>query len=152
MGDPRAAFQSFQAQFLRGVDRVATRLGILSEPLRSDDLIHLAQRRSRLDDFGEWAFEEPLSVLLAAYENEANLTAFGRLGARWDMLRFLSNLLRLRDEEKRDPGILDEVISQPIFILGLPRSGTTFLHNLLASDQANLVPRCWQTVYPYPEG
>jgi hypothetical protein len=37
------------------------------------------------------------------------------------------------------------------FILGLPRSGTTFLHNLLAHDEANRVPRCWQTVYPYPE-
>jgi hypothetical protein len=67
------------------------------------------------------------------------------------MLRFLGNLLRLRDEEKRAPEILAETIREPIFILGLPRSGTTFLHNLLGHDQANRVPRCWQTVYPYPE-
>jgi hypothetical protein len=111
----------------------------------------VARRRLGLDDFGEWAFEEPLTVLLDAYEKEARLSAFGRIGARWDMLRFLLNLLRLRDEEKRNPRIFGERIDQPIFILGLPRSGTTFLHNLLAHDKANRVPRCWQTVYPYPE-
>jgi Sulfotransferase family len=37
-------------------------------------------------------------------------------------------------------------------VLGLPRSGTTFLHNLLADDPGNLTPRCWQTVFPYPIG
>src|SRR5258708_24979337 len=102
-----------------------------------------------LTDFGEWSFDEPLAVLLRAYKEEADLGAFGRLAVRWDMLRFLSNLLRLRDEEKRAPEILDEPIKRPVFILGLPRSGTTFLHNLLAEDPANLVPRAWQTIYQY---
>jgi hypothetical protein len=67
------------------------------------------------------------------------------------MVRYLSDLLRLRDEEKKHPDILDEPIKQPIFILGLPRSGTTFLHNVLGEDPANSVPRCWQTIYPRPE-
>ncbi|HYL58189.1 MAG TPA: sulfotransferase [Candidatus Acidoferrales bacterium] len=89
-------------------------------------------------------------MLLKAYDEEARLSAFGRVAVRWDMIRFLSNLLRLRDEEKRAPGILDERIERPVFILGLPRSGTTFLHNLLAQDPGNRVPLAWQTIYPYP--
>jgi hypothetical protein len=115
-------------------------------------LVELARRRSGLDDFGQWSFEEPLGILLRSYYEEANLSAFGRIAVRWDMLRFLSNLLRLREEEKKDPAVLEERIDRPIFVLGLPRSGTTFLHNLLADDSGNLTPRCWQTVFPYPVG
>lgn len=137
-------------RLLRGVNRVADAFGVLRRPLRREELIGIAQQRTGLSDFGGWAFEEPLAVLLAAYEEEADLTVFGRIAARWDMLRFLSNLLRLREEEQRDPSILNESIDRPIFIMGLPRSGTTFLHNLLGQDPANLVPRCWETIYPCP--
>ena len=59
-------------------------------------------------------------------------------------------VLRLRDEETRAPEILDEPIDRPIFITGLPRSGTTFLHHLLTADQANQVARVWQLIHPYP--
>ena len=152
MGLPPSASFNLPARLFRGLDRVADRLGLFRRPVPLEKLIDLARRRSGLDDFGEWSFEEPLAVLLRSYYEEANLSAFGRIAVRWDMLRFLSNLLRLRDEEKRNPAILDEPIDRPIFVLGLPRSGTTFLHNLLADDPGNLTPRCWQTVFPYPIG
>jgi hypothetical protein len=125
---------------------------LFRRPVPPEKLVDLARRRSGLDDFGEWSFEEPLAVLVRSYYEEANLSAFGRIAVRWDMLRFLSNLLRLREEEKKDPAVLEERIDRPIFVLGLPRSGTTFLHNLLADDPGNLTPRCWQTVFPYPIG
>jgi hypothetical protein len=63
----------------------------------------------------------------------------------------LSNLLRLFDEEQRAPEILAQPIAGPIFISGLPRSWTTFLHSLLAEDPTNLVPRVWQLIHPYPD-
>ena len=148
---PSASF-NLPARLFRGLDRVADRLGLFRRPLPPEKLVDLARRRSGLDDFGEWSFEEPLAVLLRSYYEEANLSAFGRIAVRWDMLRFLSNLLRLREEEKRNPAVLEERIDRPIFVLGLPRSGTTFLHNLLADDPGNLTPRCWQTVFPYPVG
>ena len=80
----------------------------------------------------------------------ANLSLVGRVATRWDVVRFLSNLLRLFDEEQRAPEILAQPVDRPIFISGLPRSGTTFLHSLLAEDPANLVPRVWQLIHPYP--
>ena len=146
---PSASF-NLPARLFRGLDRVADRLGLFRRPVPPEKLVELACRRSGLDDFGEWSFEEPLAVLLRSYYEEANLSTFGRIAVRWDMLRFLSNLLRLREEEKKDPAVLEERIDRPIFVLGLPRSGTTFLHNLLADDPGNLTPRCWQTVFPYP--
>ncbi|MBV8055340.1 MAG: sulfotransferase [Deltaproteobacteria bacterium] len=135
---------------LRGIDRGADILGLFNQPLQVDLLAAEACRRVGAEDFGEWSFREPLAVLLQAYQEEAGLTAFGRVAARWDMLRFLCNLLRLRLEEKNTPKIVHEEVKQPIFLMGLPRSGTTFLHNLLAQDPANLAVRCWQAIYPYP--
>src|SRR5262249_55184491 len=114
-------------------------------------LIGLAKRRAGLSDFGDEPIEEALATLLDSYRTEAELSLFGRLAAKWDVLRFLTNLLRLREEELSDPTIAEEKILRPIFIVGLPRSGTTFLHNLLAQDPDNLVPLCWETIYPCPE-
>jgi hypothetical protein len=113
-------------------------------------LIARAQRCAGRSDFGETPFREALASFLEACREEADLSLFGRLAVRWDTERFLRNLLRLREEEERRPDILDRPIERPIFITGLPRSGTTFLHSLLAEDRANLAPRVWQPLHPYP--
>jgi Sulfotransferase family len=138
------------SRLLRSIDRAADSLGFFDHSLEPEVLIRIAQQRTGLSDLGDWSILEPLSVLVKAYREEAELTALGRMVAVWDIDRCLSNLLKLRAEERNDPSILAEEISQPIFILGLPRSGTTFLHNLFAHDPANRAPRCWETIYPYP--
>lgn len=120
--------------------------------LRPDDLIEDVCRRTGMDDFGDMRFREGLEVLLRACREEADLSLFGYFGTRWDIRRFLTNLLRFRHEEKRNPKILQSRIQQPIIITGLPRSGTTFLHTLLAADPANAAPRVWQLIHPYPDG
>jgi len=119
--------------------------------LDEGELIQSACRRIGFSDFGEWPFREGLRRLLDACADEAALSAFGSIGTRWDIARLLSNLLRFRYEEKRQPAILEERIERPLFITGLPRSGTTFLHQLLALDGANHAPRIWNTIHPYPE-
>lgn len=113
-------------------------------------LMRRAVRQTGLQDFGSQSLEEPLDRLLAALGEEAGLNLFGRLSARWDMLRLLKNNLILRDHERRDASILERPVARPIFVMGLPRSGTTYLHALLAEDQAHAAPRCWQAIYPYP--
>ena len=134
----------------QAADTITGALAIMRDPLGADELIARAQRRTSLIDFGSTPFEEPLKNLLRACREEAELSLFGRFATRWDTVRFLSNLLRLREEERRAPKILEQRIERPIFIAGLPRSGTTFLHSLLAQDPANLVPRVWQLIHPYP--
>ena len=120
------------------------------DPPSAEQLIDEAQRRSGLSDFGDTPFVRPMQFLLQACREEAELSLFGAAAIRWDTVRFLTNLLRLRDEEKRCPEILDQSIETPLIIAGLPRSGTTFLHSLLIEDRANIVPRVWQLIYPYP--
>lgn len=114
-------------------------------------LMAAARRRTGLQDFGPQPIEEALDRLLHAYDAEADLNLFGRLSTRWDNLRLLKNLLILRDREREDPSILERRISAPIFVMGLPRSGTTFLHALLAEDPDSTVLRCWQAIHPYPD-
>jgi len=112
------------------------------------EIIEQAQLHTGLTDFGDESFEEPLEVLTKGYRDEASLGVFGRIAARWDTLRFLCNLLMLRAAEQESSAVLQESIEQPIFITGMPRSGTTFLHNLLMQDRANLAVLCWETIYP----
>jgi hypothetical protein len=135
---------------LDAANRTADFLGILNRPLSAAELIQLARRRTGLADFGEPCFEAPLEVLVRSYEEEADLSPFGRMAARWDTVRFLINLLLLRDAEKRHPAILEQTIAAPLFITGLPRSGTTFLHRLLCEDAANRAVLCWETIFPLP--
>ncbi len=119
-------------------------------PPSPEHLIDAARRRAGLTDFGDIPFERPMRLLLQACREEAELSLFGGAAIRWDTVRFLANLLRLRDEEKRSPAILEQPIEAPLVIAGLPRSGTTFLHGLLIEDRANIVPRVWQLIHPYP--
>jgi len=118
--------------------------------LRPEDLLDRARRHARLGDFGDTPFLDGLRMFLHACTEEANLSLFGLFATRWDAVRFLSNLLQLRHQEQAAPEILNEPVERPIFIAGVPRSGTTYLHQLLTNDPANRVPRIWQLIHPYP--
>jgi len=136
-------------QVLRLADAIAGTCGLLDRPFSIDALIRLARRRTGLDDFGNVDITEPLSRFLEACANDARLSVVGRIATRWDVARFLCNLLRLRAAELARPGILEAPIAQPVFITGLPRSGTTFLHRMMLEDPENRAPLVYETIYPY---
>src|SRR5215469_17596921 len=97
---------------------------ICRPPLRSEDLIERARASSGLTDFGETPFRGGLDALLRACNDEAALSLFGYFATRWDVNRFLTNLLRLHHEEQNAPEIFDQPVERPLFIMGMPRSGT----------------------------
>src|SRR5262245_51299884 len=113
-------------------------------------LLAAATRKTGLSDFGDESFREPLRRLLASLEADAALTPFGRVLARHDLGRLLENRLRVEDVWRRHPEIADAPIRKPIFVVGLPRTGTSILHELLAQDPANRVPMTWEVMYPWP--
>jgi len=119
---------------------------------RLDDasLLARARRATGLDDFGDAWFRAPLRALLASLEDEAALTPFGRIIARADLTRLLANRLRMTDVLARHPEITGAPVARPLFIVGLPRTGTSLLHELLAQDPANRVPMSWEVMHPYP--
>ena len=131
-------------------DKVADLLGLLDRPLIADPLIQIARRQTGLSDFGDAAFIGPLSRLLESCSEESALSIVGRSATKWDVVRFLSNLLLIQDEAARCPEMDASQVRRPIFITGLPRSGTTFLHRLMLTDPVNRAPAVWETIYPSP--
>jgi hypothetical protein len=119
-------------------------------PLTIAGLLGEARARTSLEDFGDDAFLEPLSVLLPALEGEAELTLLGRWITRRFLLRVLEVRLQLTAYVAADPGVRDQEIVEPLFVTGAPRTGTTILHALLAVDPANRVPEGWELLRPVP--
>lgn len=115
-----------------------------------DALLEEASRRTGLTDYGNRGFEEGLDVLLQGYDNEAQLNAVGRLNVRQELLGILNARLKLIDEWKRQPGLTTDSLKRPLFILGLPRTGTSALHDLLAEDPEHQVLEYWLAASPAP--
>jgi hypothetical protein len=110
--------------------------------------IEAAKRRCRLEDFGEGNFTEPLFHLLESCHREACLNVIGKFALRSDITRQLCNRLLLQRDRTAHPEIAREKIRQPLFIVGLPRTGTTLLHMLLAADPAHRAPLTWEVMEP----
>ena len=125
--------------------------GLMKPPLEAEPLIAAARRRARSDDFGDETFREPLRRLLESYQSEARLNSIGKLALKEDVLQLLANRLEIQRDRRRWPLICEEAIVAPIFILGLPRTGTTLLHALLAQDhEAFSAPTTWEVMFPSP--
>jgi hypothetical protein len=137
-------------RLLNGVGGALRAVGLPLVRLDEASLLAEASRGTGLDDFGDDGFRHPLRRLLASYESEARLTLLGRLIARRDAVRLLENRLRQVDTLRRHPEIAAGEIHAPIVIVGLPRTGTTVLHALLAQDPRNRVPMTWEVMHPWP--
>ncbi len=128
------------------LDNVKKRLA----PLDADGLLATAIRGAGHEDFGDPPCEEPLRIIVDACNAEANLNLFGQVAARQHLLGLLETRLRLMSYWRETPGIHEQTLRRPLFITGLPRSGTTFLHDLLAKDPDNRAPRTWEVMFPIP--
>ena len=150
---------SFSARCVRGAvtalntgGRALRRLGADPPSLGLDDLLRSAERRAGSSALGAWPIEEPFERLLASYCAEARLTTLGRITVRELLVSLLENLLRLERQRATNPAIERAAIADPVFIIGLPRTGTTHLHGLISQDPANRAPSTWEVMYPAAEG
>lgn len=102
------------------------------------------------DDYFEDAFRELYGAMSYSVVNEARLHEQGLRGARLRLQAMAEARLQFIDDRKRWPDIGAEAIVKPIFILGLPRAGSTFLHSLMGQDPANRSPQTWEMMLPSP--
>ncbi len=116
--------------------------------LEPDELLTTARAATGLTDFGGETWRPHYDVLVAALNEEAELTVGGRIVARTELLRVLRQRLLLQAWWTTDPTMLDEPIDQPVFVVGTGRSGTSILHQLLALDPANRTPATWELLFP----
>lgn len=137
-------------RLLNGAGSVIRAAGVPLLRLDADALLARARRRTGLADFGDGTFRVALGYLLDSLEREAALTTLGRLIARADLTRLLENRLRMAAVRRDHPEIDAHEVRRPLVIVGLPRTGTSILHELLAQDPANRVPMTWEVMHPWP--
>lgn len=121
--------------------------------LAMDPLLDDAKKATGLSDFGFGRygdFRADFTALLAAYDGAMKLTERGRRATRRRMLGLLINRLRVVEALKKDPAIHTRALKKPLFLTGLPRTGTSALFNLLASDPSARPLLLWEGNHPDP--
>ncbi len=118
--------------------------------LSVDAVLTAAVERTGLDDFGPDDFRERLALWVGEVDEDPERTAIGRMGTFNDCVRAASNRLLIHDLLQRHPEIHDQQIERPIIVVGLPRSGTTHLVNLIAADQRLRSMPLWEGQEPVP--
>ena len=115
------------------------------------DLLESASQRAReLGDLGEPQFLEGLRRLVDSLESEGRLTPLGRLIARERILGSIVNRLNYIEDRRLHPEIASERIERPLIVVGMPRTGSTILHDILAQDPDNRAPLTWEVMFPSP--
>lgn len=109
-----------------------------------------AQQRTGLTDFGPDDFRMRLNLLLDEWNGDADLTGLQRLTLFGYVSRYAANRLLIQDLLKRHPEIHEQKIDRPVIVAGLPRSGTTHLVNILASDRRMHSLPLWESYEPVP--
>lgn len=122
--------------------------GTAGGALDAGGLMAEAQALTGLKDFGHPQFIAGLEALLASMEAEAALTEAGRAAQCQRVLGLLVNRLRIEQALGEHPQIRDERIDAPLVIVGLPRTGSTLTHRLLASDPDHTAMRWWEGRHP----
>jgi hypothetical protein len=111
-------------------------------------LMAAAKSETGLDDFGAGDFAPRLDLLCRAMIDEGGFNSAGILQQHTLILGLLKNRLLIEDLIARHPEILDEEVTAPIIICGLPRTGTTHLHNLISADPAIRSLPYWESLEP----
>jgi hypothetical protein len=114
------------------------------------DLHASATRITGLEDFGADDYTDGLAVLLESYASDAGLTPLGRKLKRVFLRGALVARLLSEAAWQAHPGYASVGIRRPVFVTGLPRTGTTALHRLLTADPANQGLEMWLTEAPQP--
>lgn len=133
-------FQKAAQAYGDGLELDFTVEGILSE----------ACRATGLEDFGPDDYLERLGLLVEEWSTDEGLTGIGRL-TLWNKLTlFARNRLLIHEYLRAHPEVHEIEIERPIIVVGLPRSGTTHLLNLLAADTRKHSLPLWESYEPLP--
>ncbi|WP_040806742.1 sulfotransferase family protein [Nocardia concava] len=115
-----------------------------------EDLHHSASKVCGLTDFGSDDYLEALGVLLESYQRDAGLTELGSKMSRFFLRGALVARALSEASWAANPTHTETRITRPIFVTGLPRTGTTALHRLLAADPQHQALEMWLADFPQP--
>jgi len=118
--------------------------------MNSVTLIERAREDTGLDQWGGDSFRAGLEQLVQALNTEAHLSPLGELALEEQILGNLRNRLRVTAWVEEHPELLEAPVERPIIVLGLPRTGTTLLHELFHRDPANRSLMRWEALDSVP--
>ena len=107
-----------------------------------------AIKQTNLENFGNPLFLEGFESLVQSINREADLNEIGLDAQKYRLTGVLANLLMIEEACIQHPEILTEKINSPVVIVGLPRTGSTMTHRLLASDPRHTAMLWWEGRYP----
>jgi hypothetical protein len=113
-------------------------------------LLAAAREQTGLSNLGDDAILEGLDVLVDSINREAKLTDAGRQRWTTTLVGTLANRLRVEDWLASHPELLERPIEKPLFVFGLPRTGTTLTINLLNADPARRSLLRWEAFNSVP--
>ena len=121
----------------------------MARELVVDELIAEAQRRTGLERFDRETFREGLGILVSDINRDERPDPLVER-TREVLLKALTDRLKTTAWLEGRPELLERPIERPIFVFGVPRTGTTLLSNLLAADPAHRSPLAWEIDNPVP--
>jgi len=148
--DYRRPYRPWPVRVGNAAGRGLRRLGVGRPRFDPDELTRAALRAEGLDDLGAADYREPLERLCRALTDEARLSPVGALIARKRVLDALRNRLRVEAAARTHPDVTAAPMAPPIVIVGLQRTGTTFLQRLLGSDPRLRPLRSWEALAAVP--
>jgi Sulfotransferase family len=122
----------------------------LQVDLSPDQLMAEAEDATALKDLGDPTLRDRLHAQVAAVDADTGLSGLGRLIIRNRLLGLLKARLRFEDYVTHYPEALETPLEPPVIVVGLPRSGTTHLVNLLAADSRFRSMPWWEVIEPVP--
>ncbi|MDH4041968.1 MAG: sulfotransferase, partial [Gammaproteobacteria bacterium] len=121
----------------------------MTQKLDADELVTAARAATGLERFDSDSYREGLDVFLADISaGKPPQAALERI--RGNVVQVLANRLKVTDYLEQRPGLLQRPVERPVFVFGIPRTGTTLLSNLLATDPARRSPLTWEIDDPVP--
>ncbi len=136
--------------FLNGAGRILKAVGVDPFKFDADSIIKKTRKKADFIDELPGQVDIGLRKMVHSINKEARLNFFGRLAVKNLMERTLYGRFKVEQVLAQNPEIEQAEIKQPVFIIGMPRTGTSILHAMMHQDPAHRSPLAWECLLPYP--
>jgi hypothetical protein len=135
---------------INGFGKTLKKIGLDPFKLDADAIIAKARKRAGYDGPMPGHTETGLRLLIKSIKEEGDANPFGALAAKTLFERTLYGRFKIEQVLAENPEIEKAEIKEPVFIIGMPRTGTSILHAMMHEDPANRSPLAWECLLPYP--
>lgn len=142
--------RTFAFNSINKVGGVLKAVGLNPFTINADKIIAKAVKKANFKGELPKQLVKGLHQIVASINTESKANSFGELAVKSMLERSFYNRLKVEQVLSKNSNIEQQPIQKPVFIIGMPRTGTTILHAMMHEDPANRSPLCWECLLPYP--